>query len=207
MTVSPAQCLALRAWAAFCLLFGFACGGPPPFRLNPGEEPPRFRVTCVETSRNCRKLAGEVCGGEYRVQEALANRPEQIEVQGGAVSSTGPTMGIVGWKGELIIICGRDLAPLHLSRDTSGAEVSPDTALSADVAPPPAPAAAPPAAAALLCVPGSTQACLGPGACSGAQACRADGQGYQACDCGLSTAAPPSASAVAAPLPAATAPL
>ncbi len=35
-----------------------------------------------------------------------------------------------------------------------------------------------------LCTPGETQACLGAGACNGAQACSADGQGFGACDCG-----------------------
>jgi hypothetical protein len=35
-----------------------------------------------------------------------------------------------------------------------------------------------------VCVPGATQACLGPGACQGAQACRDDGSGYGSCDCG-----------------------
>ncbi len=34
------------------------------------------------------------------------------------------------------------------------------------------------------CVPGSTQACLGPGACKGGQACREDGRGFESCDCG-----------------------
>jgi hypothetical protein len=34
------------------------------------------------------------------------------------------------------------------------------------------------------CVPGSTQTCFGPGACSGAQVCAADGASYGACDCG-----------------------
>jgi hypothetical protein len=35
-----------------------------------------------------------------------------------------------------------------------------------------------------LCVPGATQACLGPGACQGAQACRDDATGFLPCDCG-----------------------
>lgn len=34
------------------------------------------------------------------------------------------------------------------------------------------------------CVPGTTIACLGPGACQGAQPCKADGSGYEPCDCG-----------------------
>jgi hypothetical protein len=41
-----------------------------------------------------------------------------------------------------------------------------------------------PKAEAKACVPGATQECLGPGACKGAQACRDDGSGYSACDCG-----------------------
>ncbi|MEZ4439729.1 MAG: hypothetical protein R3B72_11610 [Polyangiaceae bacterium] len=38
-----------------------------------------------------------------------------------------------------------------------------------------------------VCIPGETRACLGPGACEGAQICREDGEGYAACDCGPST--------------------
>ncbi len=39
-----------------------------------------------------------------------------------------------------------------------------------------------------VCTPGETQACLGAGACNGAQACTADGLGFGACDCGGSGA-------------------
>jgi hypothetical protein len=35
-----------------------------------------------------------------------------------------------------------------------------------------------------VCTPGATQACLGTGACSGAQACAVDGQSWGACMCG-----------------------
>ena len=35
-----------------------------------------------------------------------------------------------------------------------------------------------------VCVPNETQLCNGPGACQGAQACRADGSGWEPCDCG-----------------------
>jgi len=34
------------------------------------------------------------------------------------------------------------------------------------------------------CVPGATQPCVGPAACSGGQACLADGSGFGPCDCG-----------------------
>lgn len=41
-----------------------------------------------------------------------------------------------------------------------------------------------PVAAAPACFPGTTQACLGPGACKGAQTCSSDGAQFGACDCG-----------------------
>jgi hypothetical protein len=36
------------------------------------------------------------------------------------------------------------------------------------------------------CFPGTTQACLGPAACKGAQTCGADGSSFGPCDCGAS---------------------
>ncbi len=35
-----------------------------------------------------------------------------------------------------------------------------------------------------VCTPGATQSCLGPGACRGAQRCKADGSEWELCDCG-----------------------
>jgi hypothetical protein len=57
-----------------------------------------------------------------------------------------------------------------------------------------APAAPPPAAPAVTtarCVPGESRACVGPGGCAGGQACSANGDRYEPCDCG--PARPPSA--------------
>jgi hypothetical protein len=34
------------------------------------------------------------------------------------------------------------------------------------------------------CIPGATQACIGPGGCLSGQSCRADGEGYDPCSCG-----------------------
>ena len=48
-------------------------------------------------------------------------------------------------------------------------------------------ASAPTGAPGQLCIPNVTQLCHGPGACQGAQACRADGMGFTTCDCGSST--------------------
>lgn len=43
------------------------------------------------------------------------------------------------------------------------------------------------------CVPGATQPCTGPGGCKGGQACKQDGSGFEACDCGQAAAADPEA--------------
>lgn len=66
----------------------------------------------------------------------------------------------------------------------------------------PAPATPPPAARA--CIPGSTQACVGPGKCEGGQSCLPDGTAYGPCDCGTLSA--PSPSPASPPKPAATKP-
>jgi hypothetical protein len=62
------------------------------------------------------------------------------------------------------------------------------------LAPPSATVASPatptPAPAVRVCVPGATQACLGPGACPGAQACREDASAFLPCDCGTGPNAP-----------------
>lgn len=36
----------------------------------------------------------------------------------------------------------------------------------------------------MVCAPGASVACVGPGACQGGQVCRPDGSGYDPCDCG-----------------------
>jgi hypothetical protein len=50
----------------------------------------------------------------------------------------------------------------------------------------PHPSAAP--AGAARCFPGTTQSCLGPGACKGAQTCSANGATFGPCDCGAQAA-------------------
>lgn len=53
------------------------------------------------------------------------------------------------------------------------------------------------------CFPGATQACLGPGACKGAQVCQPGGMAFGSCDCGQgsTSGAPPAEPAVPAPGP------
>jgi hypothetical protein len=159
-----------------------ACRSAQVFRLNPGEEPERYRIVCRDSSRLCERRAKEECGGEYTTLHSESNRPEQEEVQDSDMSSTGPSEGYVGWRGELVVVCGRLLPAVRLERR----EPVPADAMGS--APPPVVSSASTSAAEpvlpRVCVPGVTQACLGPGACSGAQACLADGSGFGVCDCG-----------------------
>lgn len=39
-------------------------------------------------------------------------------------------------------------------------------------------------AAPMVCAPGQSVGCVGPGGCQGGQACRDDGSGFEACECG-----------------------
>lgn len=68
-----------------------------------------------------------------------------------------------------------------------GAELGAQDLSGKPPAPPPAEEAPPPSTPQLLCVPNSTQECVGPGACRGGQSCLPDGSGYTECDCGPST--------------------
>lgn len=161
----------ISAACALLVLSLTACTTTQAFRLNPGEEPERYRVVCRDSSRLCERRAEEECDGEYTLLRSESTRPEQEEVADSDLSSTGPSEGYVGWRAELIVMCGRPLRPLRLERKQGPAESS-GTAAS-ETAPPRATASAPreaPAAPARVCVP--------------AQACLADGSGFGTCDCG-----------------------
>ncbi|HEY2728843.1 MAG TPA: hypothetical protein VGK52_02815 [Polyangia bacterium] len=86
---------------------------------------------------------------------------------------------------EAIVRCGPPMAwppgvePMALPAETGAGPPAPPPSASA-------PSPAPPRA----CVPGSTQACVGPAGCQGGQACLADGAGFGPCDCGAAATAP-----------------
>lgn len=160
----------LGATAVLVVVAGGCATSAHTFRLNPEQEPEQYRVTCHKRFYYCEAEAKEQCGGEYHELGRISNRPEQTLVKDSDVSSTGPAKGQGAWEGELTIECGRALPSLELKRPAG------------EVVAEPAPVAAP--AVERVCIPGTTQACLGPGACSGAQACLESGSGFGACDCG-----------------------
>jgi hypothetical protein len=87
----------------------------------------------------------------------------------------------------------RDVAPVVREYRTSelsvicssaAAELPVETAAPSFLPPPPDAGSTPMVARGPLCVAGASQACVGPGGCSGGQACRPDGSGFGPCDCG-----------------------
>lgn len=155
--------LALLALTAAC---SSATGRP--VRLGDGS----YSLSCKGPLTNCLKHAERLCKDEgYSVSEAR-------DVQDRAGSASGQSQVVIQ-KSDATIHCGTQAArpPIELKRSEPLAAPAP--------APPPtaaAPAPAPRPAA--LCVPGSTQACVGPAGCTGGQACKADGSGYEPCNCG-----------------------
>lgn len=179
----------LRVTQVVCSLLGLSgvqgCHPVKSYRLNPDIEPPEFRIVCGNNSAVCRSEAAKLCDSEYDVVSKASNFAEP-DPDAPAVSQAPTTPG--EWRGELHVRCAGGPPPLSLKR-------RPDLALPSSaeaqepVSEPSSPAAPLPQAPLAettprVCVPGSTQACLGPGACSGAQSCALDGAAFLPCDCG-----------------------
>jgi hypothetical protein len=115
----------------------------------------------------CLSHVDDVCkGGTYVV---LGGRDEP-RIYGNAENR------IEGHQSKAIVRCLRPgEQPKEIAAEPVHAPVVAHTVPGKPAAPP-----APPRA----CVPGTTQACIGTAACSGGQACLADGSGFGPCDCG-----------------------
>jgi hypothetical protein len=159
------------------LLLSAACSrgaSRPPSRLADGG----YSLACRGPLSDCLRQAERVCGdGSYTVTEA-----QHIRQMLGA--PTGQSQVVVQ-RSEATVYCGdhkpeKERPPIELKRATP-------------LPPPAAPAPAPAAGPVRACVPGSTQACVGPAGCSGGQVCAADASHYEACDCGQTAAPAPAA--------------
>jgi len=154
-------------WTLGVVLSVLACAGTQEKRLDNGA----WHIRCGESMSRCTNRAEALCGDRgYHI----LGGGTRGDLLGGA---TGYRTRVE--SSELIVRCGAE--PV-------GDEETAEGGREPVAAPEPAPAHN------LLCVPGSTQACVGPGGCSGGQSCLADGSGYGACDCGgAQPAAPPAA--------------
>ena len=112
-----------------------------------------------------------MCQGNHYLVERAVN---EVNERGDTVYPT------VEHTSEALVRCG----PPHVWHGI-------DTKIDIGVDRAPAPAASVPAASTRACTPGASQACIGPGACQGGQACLADGSAFGPCDCGTRPAAPP----------------
>jgi hypothetical protein len=140
-----------------------------------------YHITCpelsldrclAETANNtCDRRAYFVARGISEVQQRGRSDAPDVSLSSEAIVRCAPGQSFGDQAKEL-------MAP------TPGDRAKPAAAPSPPQAQLPAATPAAPQAPASVCAPGSTQACVGAGACRGGQACKADGSGYEACDCG-----------------------
>ena len=134
-----------------------------------------YTLSCKGRLSDCLRHAERLCKDDgYAVSEAHDVRDLAGHEQGQSQ--------ILIERSDATVYCGsRGLhvkrPPIALTRESTIAPVAPT--------PFKTPAALEPRATpALACVPGSTQACVGPAGCSGGQACAGDGARYEPCNCG-----------------------
>jgi hypothetical protein len=172
----------LRVMLVFSSMLLLACGG------RGGRGPSRhadghYELACRGALRDCLAKAEHLC----KEQGYIVTEARDIYERLGNMSGQST---IVLQKSDATIFCGNSARPtglpaIRLQREPtpeSGAAVPTSSATAA-------PGPTPPARA---CVPGATQSCIGPGGCSGGQACTADGSRFDTCDCGAASAPTPS---------------
>jgi hypothetical protein len=177
---------------------------------HPGVETQKLpdgtlRLKCQDSLAGCLARAEDIChGNTYEVIRARDQRDRY-----------GPELGTAQVEvrsSEAYIRCGSHGRPFggydELKLPPRPPEPATAEAGAAPGAASPAAAGAAAAPTARACIPGSTQACIGPGKCEGGQSCLPDGSAFGPCDCG--TLGPPvtapSASGTATPAPAPASP-
>jgi hypothetical protein len=138
-----------------------------PARLSDGG----YSLSCKGPLSDCLRHAEHLCHDEgYTVTEAR-------DVHQLLGAETGQSRVLIQ-KSDATVYCGDAPHPtIRLQREpTSPAPAPVPTPALAPAAPVKAPTSA--------CIPGATQACVGPAGCSGGQTCAADGAHFEACDCG-----------------------
>ncbi len=137
-----------------------ACAGSHAKQLPDGSyaiECDAQKVCLDRAERQCGPSGYTIIGGEH-----------------GTKLGGGPGDQKLVQRDQLHIRCKPD----PLGQSLEGAQPTPQS-----VENPPA-TATPVAVKTSICRPGETQNCVGPGACTGGQACNSDGSGFGPCDCG-----------------------
>ena len=168
-----ALCVKILGFALAGTLFGCSRQAVERQRLADGT----FMFKCESNLSACLSKVDEVCKGSPYVVHGGWDEPKVAGVDQYQVESH---------RSQVHVRCvthdelEKNLGPKPASTSTVRAAPSATEAPKAVTAPSPAPIAS----ARTSCVPGATQACVGPAACSGGQACLADGSGFAPCDCG-----------------------
>ena len=175
-----------RALGAVLLVFGGLIGAAacarPDVEIRALPDGTR-ELTCKHTLPQCLSHVDDVCkGNSYEVLYAADTQ----KIYGSPSSSE-----VESRTSQAVVHCLGPHQKSMVGAAASAGVAVPDATAAA--VPTTAPAVAPPpvvVASARACVPGATQACVGPGACSGGQSCSHDGSGFGPCDCGGSKPAP-----------------
>ncbi len=155
-----------RVLASCCLAIACSTAGAGSVRqLADG----RYQVECESSLRECLARAEARCDiSGYQVLSAVEAK-RRVGV---------PPVQSEYMESRAIFVCGgNDAAPQAVSVSPSPSPPAPTQALTNS------------------CLPGASQACVGPGGCSGGQTCSPDGKSLSPCDCGpASPPGPPPAS-------------
>lgn len=168
-----------------------------------------YRVQCQDHLDECRQEARNHCLGRGGVEEVSSRELDKL------YGTEGHERGVL--VSEVVFYCGDNAPrpPIPLPPRPSATASAVSDASAGPSVDPGLIAPATPAPAGWrkrICIPGSTQTCVGPGACVGGQVCEADGLAWGPCDCGpapAGTTAPATLGAPAAasaPAPAAPPP-
>lgn len=168
----------MRGISVLTLLLLLGCSAAQVKERSDGS----MAIEC-NTEKVCFERAHRVCGEQGYV--VIGGRRTQK-------TYGGPDNHVVVGKNEIYVRCGASrpgdepkAGTWSLERD-EGAERPASPAATAA----PVPSPTPHATASMVCRPGETQRCVGPGACDGGQSCREDGSGFGPCDCGTNQPAP-----------------
>jgi hypothetical protein len=168
--VSEPSALPFRRWRSLAYALIVTLAGCSALSTGSAERQADGTVLlrCRTSLPRCLERAEDAChGARYDVVRATDNRDYSGPQSSESEERSSEAVVRCGLRGRLLF----------------GAPASKDVTPGPDVGPPPS------AAVARTCVPGSTQTCVGPGACRGGQACLADGSGFGACACAPATAA------------------
>lgn len=134
-----------------------------------------YQIACKAPLSDCLHQAERTCQEQGYTVTAARDVFERLGAETGQSTVVMQKSDATFYCGKLATSSERPMIELKRERPLEGSTPKPEAAPAPSVAPPPPPR---------TCVPGATQSCIGPGGCSGGQACADDGTHFYPCDCG-----------------------